>query len=143
MMKSGLGVGNQQRALAKRKPVRPLAPNGVEKAHRRPVSASEGLAPCLTLPRVCDAVAGVISDEVGNVSEVKWIPIDQLEPKEEGDYLIFVPTADELRPIILVIPWTERIGFGLMGAFKATHWAYLPEPPITSRDNAKRKEDER
>jgi hypothetical protein len=68
------------------------------------------------------------------MNTVEWIPIDQLEPNEGGDYLVFVPTADDLRPITLIIPWTERMGFALVGTFQATHWAYLPEPPNTKTE---------
>ena len=71
---------------------------------------------------------------------MKWIPVRERLPDEDGKYLVYIPTMDEEKPYI-GIAWYHpglkyKLGWSLLPILfiKAiTHWMPLPIPP--EKDN--------
>ncbi len=63
---------------------------------------------------------------------VRWVRTDEVQPTDEGEYLIFAPSADPTCPLMVTGWWDpETKGFRINPhwASAITHWALLPAPP--------------
>lgn len=56
---------------------------------------------------------------------LKWNKVTEVgQPTEEGNYLIFAPSNDHLKPLVLCVFWFSDSGFQLVDAWKkgVSHW---------------------
>jgi len=73
-----------------------------------------------------------------------WVSVKDRLPGRDAPYLVFIPTADDSKPLTL-IAWYDPGGFGWSGIVEywvcaITHWMELPDWP---EDYKKEVADER
>jgi len=64
---------------------------------------------------------------------MKWTSVKDRLPDKDAPYLVFIPTADDSKPLTL-IAWYDPKGYGWSGIVEywvcaITHWMELPDWP--------------